>query len=233
MLARSRRCARRCCAGSRYSLYASSSTTSTFSRHRGDERAQRLRRDPGARRIVRIGDEHDARLRRDRRAHRRQVVRVVAGRHLDARRAARLRGERIDDERVAANRRRDRPAAETPASRARARRSIRCRARAGSATRAARAESAALSSKPSPSGYRQISSVAAAIAARTAGARPARILVRRELHDVCSRSGRTRGQARAIGFPGTYRPRLRTYSGASSEGSTARWGTGDGAHVHS
>ena len=69
-------------------------------RHRRDERLQLRRRDPRAGRIVRIGDEHDARLRRDRRAHRGEIVAVVARRHLDAARAARLRGERIDGERM-------------------------------------------------------------------------------------------------------------------------------------
>ncbi len=69
--------------------------------NRGDERLQHIRRDPGPGRIVGIGDEHDARRRRDGGAHRRQVVAEVARRNLDAGRAPRLHGQRIDGEGVA------------------------------------------------------------------------------------------------------------------------------------
>ncbi len=69
-------------------------------RDAGDERFDHRTREPGSRRIVRIRDEHDARLRRHRGAHRVEVVAVILRRHFDAERAARLRGERIDDERV-------------------------------------------------------------------------------------------------------------------------------------
>ena len=58
-------------------------------------------RDPRSRRIVGIGHEHDACGGCDGGAHRRQIVRVVARRHLDAGGASRMHGQRIDGERVA------------------------------------------------------------------------------------------------------------------------------------
>src|SRR6185312_17536445 len=69
-------------------------------RHRFDEAADALGRDPRAGGIVRVGHEHDSRRRRDRGGHRVEVVAEVARRHGDAARAARLRGQRIDDETV-------------------------------------------------------------------------------------------------------------------------------------
>jgi len=69
-------------------------------RDAGDERFDHRTREPGSRRIVRIRDKHDPRLRRDRGAHRVEIVAIIQRLHFDAERAARLRGERIDDERI-------------------------------------------------------------------------------------------------------------------------------------
>ena len=117
----------------RYSLYASSSTTS-------DARAAPRRRNAssssapreGAGRVVRIGDEDDARLVVDRARHRLEVVAVVLRRHHDrrARRAPAWRADR--PRRRAANTPPRVPARGTRARPARARRSSRCRARSQS-----------------------------------------------------------------------------------------------------
>ena len=69
-------------------------------RHARDERFDSVTREPGSRRIVRIRDEHQPRARRDRFTHRNEIVPMILRGHLDAERAARLRRERIHDERV-------------------------------------------------------------------------------------------------------------------------------------
>jgi hypothetical protein len=161
-------------------------------RHRCDERAQRLGRDPRARRIVRIGDEHDARLRRDRPAHRREVVRVVACRHLDPGRAARLCGKRVHDERV--------PRVDGVV--ARPQKSLR-RELEHVVRSVAEDELEWRDAQPCRRRRLQLEAVATRIPADLVGcggnrgahpgARPSRILVRRELHDVA------RGEAEFAG----------------------------------
>ena len=89
-----------------YSMYASSTTTSVCSRHRRDESRSASALEPGARRIVRIGDEHEPRALVDELRHGSEIVPerhgvAVGIRRRDARgRAGRLHGDRIDREGV-------------------------------------------------------------------------------------------------------------------------------------
>ena len=65
-------------------------------RHRGKKRLDLGRGQPGAGRVVRIGDENDAGARRDRRPHGIEVVAVGARSNLDSGRPTRLNRQRIN-----------------------------------------------------------------------------------------------------------------------------------------